>query len=313
MTPEYDESDAGSALAGAVSGARQRFDAMCVPLRPVLHRFCTRMTGSPCDAEDVLQDALVVAFYRLDELENAAAFRAWLFRIVHNKCIDLLRTRRREPWLESAVEPEAPAADLAEAAIDRERAERALAHIATELPPRERACIMLCDVLDWSLEETAQITESSVGAVKAALHRARTKLVAAERVATRHQSRLDPDQREVVRAYLTAFNQRNWDAVQALLADDAQLEIVHRSEGRFKDARYFVNYGKLAWSWKLELAAVDGVERVVHFRQIDGAWSPHTIVELGISSGKVTRVRDYIHVDYLLKYCAVAESAERSV
>lgn len=309
MTTEYDESDAGLALVAAVSGARQRFEAMCVPLRPALHRFCTRMTGSPCDGEDVLQEALIAAFYRLDELENAAAFRAWLFRIAHNKCIDLLRARRREPWLESAEQAETSeelAAGTEDAAIDRERAERALEHIAIELPPRERACMVLRDVLDWSLEETAQITGSSVGAVKAALHRARTKLVESERAPPRKRGLPDPAEHAVVSAYLAAFNQRDWDAVQALIADDARLEVVHRSEGPFKDARYFVNYGKLAWVWKLEIAEVDGVERVVHFRQVDGAWLPHAIVELGIRAGKVTRVRDYIHVDYLLEACRVA-------
>jgi len=309
MTTEYDESDTRSALVAAVSGARQRFDAMCVPLRPALHRFCTRMTGSPCDAEDVLQEALVAAFYRLDELENAAAFRAWLFRIAHNKCIDLLRTRRRTPGFEGDAEVESVESfdtDMDDVALDRERVQRALSHIATELPPRERACIVLRDVLDWSLEETAQITGSSVGAVKAALHRARTKLAESERAPARKRGRFEPAQRVVADAYLAAFNRRDWDAVQTLIADDARLEVVHKSEGSLKEACYFINYGRLSWPWKLELAEVDGVERIVHFRQIDGAWLPHAIVELGIAAGKVTLVRDYIHVDYLLQHCAVA-------
>ena len=83
-------------------------------------------------------------------------------------------------------------------------------------------------------------------------------------------------------------------------------EVVHKSEGSLKEACYFINYGKLAWPWKLELADVDGVERIVHFRRVDGAWLPHAVVELGIAGGQVTRVRDYIHVDYLLEHCVVA-------
>lgn len=318
MTTEHDEiasdSAAGSgssaSLARTVSDARQHFEAMCIPLRPALHRFCTRMTGSPCDGEDVLQDALITAFYRIDELENAVSFRAWVFRIAHNKCIDLVRARRRKPWLESDVEVDVDAAtggetDADAAASDRERAQRALSHIVTELPPRERACIVLRDVLDWSLEETAQTTGSSIGAVKAALHRARAKLVEAESAPPRIQARLAPAHRAVARAYLAAFNRRDWDAVEALLADDARLEVVHRTEGPFKEASYFINYAKLSWDWVLEIALVDGVERIVHFRRLEEAWRPHAVVELAIAAGKVTLVRDYVHIDYLLRHCSV--------
>lgn len=317
MTTEHDEvasdSAAGSgssaALAKTVSDARQHFEAMCIPLRPALHRFCTRMTGSPCDGEDVLQDALVTAFYRIDELENAVSFRAWVFRIAHNKCIDLVRARRRKPWLESDVEAADAAtdgeADTDAAASDRERAQRALSHIATELPPRERACIVLRDVLDWSLEETAQTTGSSVGAVKAALHRARAKLAEAESAPPRIRGQLTPAHRAVAQAYLAAFNRRDWDAVEALLAVDARLEVVHRTEGPFKEASYFINYGKLSWDWVLEIALVDGVERIVHFRRLGDTWLPHAVVELAIAAGKVTLVRDYVHIDYLLRHCSV--------
>jgi RNA polymerase sigma-70 factor (ECF subfamily) len=75
MTTEHDE---GDLLLRTVSDARRHFEEMCQPLRPQLHRFCTRMTGSPCDGEDVLQDALVAAFYRVDELRNAVSFRSWI-------------------------------------------------------------------------------------------------------------------------------------------------------------------------------------------------------------------------------------------
>ena len=286
-------------LALEVAGARRTFDAACSQLRPELHRFCTRMTGNPCDGEDVLQDTLVLAFYRFPELRELGAFRGWMFRIAHNKCIDFLRGKKRFEGLDAELITSEEGA-MEDALDHKQRAERALSRIASGLPPKERACVVLKDVLDWSLEETAEVTGSSVGAVKAALHRAREKLEQAEQSPPLDQARLSPENRALVQSYLTAFNRRDWDGVSALLSEDARLEVVHRGEGPFRDACYFINYSHLSWSWKLELCTVDGQETIVHFREIDGKWRPHSVVQLGIADGAVQLVRDYVHVDYLL-------------
>jgi RNA polymerase sigma-70 factor (ECF subfamily) len=126
-------------LTQELAEARRRFDEACDRLRPDLHRFCTRMTGGPCDGEDVLQDTLALAFYRLAELRATTSLRSWLFRIAHNKCVDFLRARRRvEPFdEESDAEEDRPMDEKLE---DKRRAERALSNIVTELPPKERAC-----------------------------------------------------------------------------------------------------------------------------------------------------------------------------
>lgn len=185
----------------------------------------------------------------------------------------------------------------------KRRAEKALTHIVTTLPPRERACVVLKDILDWSLEETAEIVGSNVGAVKAALHRGRTKLEGAERLQA--AASLAPHDRALVERYLEAFNHRDWDAVRGLLTEDARLEIVDRGEGLLADAGYFVNHAKLGWNWKLGIAHVDGLEAIVRFREVDGAWLPHSIVQLEIADGRVARVRDYIHVEYILQHSVV--------
>lgn len=288
--------------------ARRRFDEASAALRPDLHRFCARMTGSPCDGEDVLQDALVLAFYRLSELKDAASFKAWLFQIAHNKCIDFLRARRRFEELDPELGgTEAP---MDESLDRKHRVERALSTLATSLPPKERACVVLKDVLDCSLDDVAKITESTVGAVKIALHRGRSRLEQAERAPEPRQAALEPGHRAIAEAYVAAFNRRDWDAVTALLSEDARLEVVHRSEGPFRDACYFINYGKLACTWKLALAQVDGAPAVVQFRELDGRWTPHSIVQLRIEGGAITVVRDYIHVEYLLRHSIVTEGAE---
>jgi RNA polymerase sigma-70 factor (ECF subfamily) len=155
-----------------------------------------------------------------------------------------------------------------------------------------------------SLEETASITDSTVGSVKAALHRGRSKLEAADAAPA---ARMAPRDRAIVERYLAAFNARDWNAVLALLGDDARLEIVGVTEGRFEDACYFINYGKRPWPWRLALALVDGVEAIVQFRENDGAWRPHAIVRVDVEDGRITKIRDYTHVDYVLAYSVVLE------
>lgn len=291
--------------------ARLSFDAAYERLRPDLHRFCTRLTGSPCDGEDALQEATVAAFDRASELRDEGALRAWLYRIAHNKCIDLMRRRRRVSSLDddAVTEIEDAAIDAPDESLAiRARTEQLLVHIASTLPPKERACIVLKDVLDCSLEETAAITGSTLGAVKAALHRGREKLVAAEH-APASLRLLDPSERVLARRYVDAFNARDWDAVRALVSSDAELVVVRRSRGPFARAPYFSNYEAIPWSWRLELALVDGVEEIVHFREVDGALVPHAVVRLEIGGQNIVGVRDWVHVADLLTCATVTPSS----
>src|SRR3954471_4767080 len=162
------------------TGASGEFDARYLAfletittLRPSLHRYCSRMTGSVLDGEDLVQESLFQAYRKLDTFDDERPLGAWLFRIAHNRCIDFLRRRGVRDEAEAmALEPDLvlpsdpPGPDLG----------RAVERLVLMLPPKERACVLLKDVFDYSLEEIAGLVDSTVGGVKAALNRGRSKL-----------------------------------------------------------------------------------------------------------------------------------------
>src|SRR5262249_52446287 len=158
--------------------AREQFLALVADVRPELHRYCARMTGSIADGEDVVQDTLARAYYALPELDPLPPLRPWLFRIAHNRAIDHNRRydrRMREPLDDGALLDAAPAPGPPDT-LARGEAVRAAVSLFLELPPTQRSCVILKDVLGHSLDEIAAILVTTVPAVKAALHRGRVRL-----------------------------------------------------------------------------------------------------------------------------------------
>ena len=288
-------------LHDSVARSRKLFVAAASELRPRLHRFCARMCGSSLDGEDVVQETLAEAFYSLASLKDATRFEPWMFRIAYHKCIDFLRREQRReddvPFEEEHDRPHPSDADgLVDTPIDE-----ALATLVGELPPKERASVLLKDVLGYPLTEVAEIAESTVGGVKAALHRGRAKLRGVK--AAPAFTALDSDQRKLFEAYAECFNRRDWDALRHLVRADARLEIVGEAEGRMAGlgATYSGNYTNLPWEWRLTVALVDDAPVIVHWRRAGSTWQPHTAIKLWWHDGQVIRIRDYIHVDYLLQ------------
>jgi RNA polymerase sigma-70 factor, ECF subfamily len=277
---------------------RKRFLALVKDIRPRLHRFCSRMTGSVLDGEDVVQETLAQAFYYLGSLKDQSRLEPWLFRIAHNKCVDFLRRERRQredtvPYLEEEHIPDGvPDGD----GLDDEPVNEALAALVAELPPMERASVLLKDVLDYRLAEIAEVMESTVGGVKGALHRGRAKLRAFQRAEVSVE--VDQEQRALIDSYIELFNRHDWDGLRRLIRADARIEVVGVTETT--PATYFGNYSSLAYEWKLSLATVDEETLIVHWKKTGADWTPRTAMKLWWRDGKVTRVRDYIHVEYLL-------------
>ncbi len=264
-------------------------------LRPSLHRYCARMTGSVMDGEDVVQETLFEAYRKLDKFDESRPLKPWLFRIAHNRCIDFLRRR--------GVRDEADAAVAVPEAIQPPEpvfgTGKAVEHLVLTLPPKERACVLLKDVFDYSLEEIAELVGSTVGGVKAALNRARTKL--AESSPEAQQARTaSPALKRVMQLYVERFNRRDWDGVRELVSADARLNVAERFAGKFADAPYFFNYERWPVPWKLALGEVDGEPVVIVLERGADTWTPRSVIRFDVVGERIEHVVDYIHCPWMI-------------
>jgi RNA polymerase sigma-70 factor, ECF subfamily len=267
------------------------------PLRPRLHRYCARMTGSITDGEDVVQEALFRAYRSLETWDDSRPLAPWIFRIAHNQCIDFLRSRGVRIEAEAAaaepdfVEPVDPIGPAIGPAIE---------HLVMNLPPKERACVLLKDVFEYSLEEIAELVESTVGGVKAALNRGRSKLEwlqdrpAAPRGTT-------PENKQILQLYIERFNSRDWDGLRELISADARLLVADRYSGSFADGGYLGVYSRMQATWRLALGEVDDEPSIILLNQRDGEWEIEGIIRLDIGAdGRVKHISDYQHCPWTL-------------
>jgi RNA polymerase sigma-70 factor (ECF subfamily) len=233
-------------LPDVLRGSWRRFLDTVEPLRSELYRYCRHLTRSPWDAEDLAQDALARAFVTIGQMGHAPPNpRAWLFRVASNLWIDQVRRRRRE-------EPQG-AAEAAPAARDPMASREAAGTLLGQLSPQERAAVVLKDAFDLSLEEVAEALSTTPGAVKAALHRARGKLVEPEPEAARKPA---PG---VLDAFCAAFNAGDLDGLTALLLDTASVEVVGATTQYGPEAaRRTVLWGMLFSSKGMATADVGG-------------------------------------------------------
>src|SRR5262244_2627444 len=265
-------------------------------IRPSLHRYCARMTGSVMDGEDVVQEALFEAYRKLDKFDDSRPLKPWLFRIAHNRCIDFLRKRGVRVEAETAAMDSDTVEAVEPAGLELGRA---VEHLVTSLPPKERACVLLKDVFDYSLEEIAELVDSTIGGVKAALNRGRTKLAASPAPAKSSRS-ANPELTRVTQLYVDRFNRRDWDGVRELIRADARLTVTDAFAGRLVDAPYFSNYEKWPVPWKLAVGEVDGEPVVIVLQRGPDTWTPYSVVRLHVTGQSIDRILDYAHCPWVL-------------
>ena len=285
---------APDALAGVAD-----INGLIVAMRPKLHRYCARMTGSVIDGEDVLQDALIKA------VESHAAAGAignpegWLFRIAHNTALDFLRRRNRQQALRSGEEVDM-IADPADAVLSRQIASASL-RTFMRLPVAQRASVILMDVLGCSLTEICEVMDFSLPAVKAALHRGRTQLrELADEPDDRPPPTLSDADRKRLGVYVAHFNARDFDAIRAMIADDVRLDLVNKTRlnGKAEVSRYFGNYSKVE-DWHLVPGLVEGHPAILVFDPGEPGSAPKYFMLLRWLADKVSSIRDFRHARYV--------------
>ncbi|HVO17447.1 MAG TPA: sigma-70 family RNA polymerase sigma factor [Alphaproteobacteria bacterium] len=278
---------------------REAIDRFLGEIRPKLHRYCARMTGSVIDGEDVVQETLVKAMAALPRVETVVHLERWLFRVAHNAALDFLRRRARQ---EARLADDDPAMliDTQEAA-DRAQIAAASLHTFMRLPVAQRSAVILKDVLGYSMHEIGGFLETSLPAVKAALHRGRARLrELAQEPDDTPPPVLDGAEQALLAAYVERFNARDFDAVRDMLADEARLDLVnrHRLDGRREVGKYFANYGKIE-DWHLAVGLVDGRPAVLVFDRDEPEGRPIYFVLLGWAGGKIALIRDFRYARYV--------------
>jgi RNA polymerase sigma-70 factor, ECF subfamily len=247
-------------LVAARRGDDAAFERLVKPHRRPLHVHCYRMLGSFHDADDALQETFVRAWRGLERYEPRASFRAWLYRIATNACLTAIERRRQveagfrydeiAPYLQpypDAMLDELPSVERGAEAVVEERESVGLAFLTAAhlLPPKQRAVLVLRDVLGWSAREVADALGDSVAAVNSALQRARARLERERRAGTfarEHVAASSESEAAVVRRFVAAWERVDVDGIVSLLADDALMTMppeAMRLVGRVEIGEFF--------------------------------------------------------------------------
>jgi RNA polymerase sigma-70 factor (ECF subfamily) len=278
--------------------------------RRELTGYCYRMLGSPFDAEDAVQETMLRAWRGLDRFEGRAALKSWLYRIATNVCLDALNGKERRirpmdlgpaqaPELENLNErAEAtwivPMPDPAEAAEARETIRLAFVAALQHLPPKQRAALILCEVLHWQASEVAELLETSVASVNSALQRARATLASAEL-----RTLDDAPDRELLARYVAAFEAYDIDALAQVIREDAAQSMPPYDmwlDGRENIFTWWFGPGiGCRGSRVLPVGTANGQPAFGQYKPAaDGGYEPWALQVLELSGGKVAELTFFL-------------------
>ncbi len=288
--------------------------------RSAITGHCYRMLGSVVDADDAAQETMVRAWRHLDAFEGRSSLRTWLYRIATRVCLDALSDRKRrlrsteagpvgtihdplEPlpasaWIEPIPDVDALPSDANphEVAVLRQNLRLAFVAALQHLPPRQRAVLLLVEVLGWSAAEVASGLEMTVAAVNSALQRARATLASRDIAST--DTALSTDEQALVDRYVHAFERYDVDALAALMHEDATMAMPPFSlwlRGREPFAAWLLGRGAACRGSRLIPIAASGLPAFAQYKPAgDSRYEPWAVVVLEIERGLITGQTFYL-------------------
>jgi RNA polymerase sigma-70 factor, ECF subfamily len=301
---------------------RDAFARLAEPYRRQIKAHCYRMTGSLHEAEDLVQETYLRAWRAFDSFEGRGSLKSWLYQIATRACLDAIAQRKRvqrllpegsfppatdipsgqppadiawlEPYPDSELDDVADGSPNAEARYTlRESVRLAFVAALQHLPPRQRAVLLLIDVLDWSSAETASLIGGSTASVNSALQRARATLERHNRADGMDRLRaFSPDQQALLNRYVRAWEDKNLDGFIALLKSEATYAMPPWSQwylGREAIGRFFGAVWKHYGRFRLLRTQANGQPAFVLYTQADGerAWRAHSVQVLSIEGDAI--------------------------
>jgi RNA polymerase sigma-70 factor (ECF subfamily) len=286
--------------------------------RKALTGYCYRMLGSIFEAEDAVQETMVRAWRNHSSFEGRSAFKSWLYKIATNVCLDMLqgRERRARPmdfgdaqapiienlggelpeatWIlpapDARVVPEG--GDPAEVAAARETLKLAFLATIQHLPPRQRAALILCEVLRWKASEAAELLDTSVASVNSALQRARATLDSASLDLDGASTAADSENEELLKRYLETFEAYDMDALAQLLAEDATMNMPPYSlwmRGVEDIVAWMIGPGAACRGSRMVPTSANGMPAFGQYKPAeDGGHEPWGLHVLEVRDGRIT-------------------------
>ncbi|QES43471.1 RNA polymerase subunit sigma-70 [Streptomyces venezuelae] len=301
-----------------IAGTTADLDVTLEKHRVELTGYCYRMLGSAFEAEDAVQDTMVRAWRSFEKFEGRSSVRSWLYRIATNVCLDMLNAgnRRARPMDLTAAAPLAQAAlnprpdntwlepipdarvlptvgDPAEAAVAKESVRLAFVAALQSLPPKQRAVLILREVLAWKASEVAELIDTSVASVNSALQRARATLAERPEDDTAVSDPLDEEQQKLLERYVAAFEGYDMAALTALLAEDAVMTMPPFDlwlRGPEDITGFMTTIGASCADSRLVPVNVNGTPGFAHYKPDpeNGGFAPWAIQVIEISEGRIT-------------------------
>ncbi|ATL30044.1 sigma-70 family RNA polymerase sigma factor [Streptomyces formicae] len=300
-----------------IAGTTTDLESTLEKYRVELTGYCYRMLGSAFEAEDAVQDTMVRAWRSFEKFEGRSSVRSWLYRIATNVCLDMLNAgnRRARPMDLTAAAPLAQAAltprpdntwlepmpdarvlptlhDPAEAAVAKESVRLAFVAALQNLPPKQRAVLILREVLAWKASEVAELIDTSVASVNSALQRARATLAERPEDDTAVSNPLDEEQQKLLERYVAAFEGYDMTALTALLAEDAVMTMPPFDlwlRGTEDITGFMTTLGASCANSRLLPVNVNGTPGFAHYKPDPdkGGFMPWAIQVIEISEGRI--------------------------